>query len=211
MSRSPDQVLSRRGLAVLLGSAVGCVLVAPGLGGVARSEDSNVDVETIERALKGRRTRGPAAEEPAAPRPAIERLKAIRRQRGLSRVEREELAELTRNSPQIDLTVYFAFDSDGIEAQAAATLARLAQALSNPDLRGRGFGIFGHTDAAGTAQYNQALSERRAEAVRHHLITTFAINPDSLLAVGFGFERLKNPDNPRADENRRVQIVNLER
>ena len=209
MSRVADRLLSRRGLTLLLGSTVGCILIAPRLG-VARSQES-VDVETIERALKGRRGRGPAATQPAGPGPAIERLKAIRRARGLNLQEREELALLTRDSPQIDLTIYFAFDSDRIEPQAAETLDRLGRALGNPDLRGRGFGIFGHTDAVGSAQYNQALSERRAEAVRRYLVANFRIDADSLLPVGFGFERLKNAQNPRADENRRVQIVNLER
>jgi outer membrane protein OmpA-like peptidoglycan-associated protein len=210
MSHLAHGLLSRRGLALLLGSTVGCILIAPGVGGVARSQDS-VDVETIERALKGRRGRGPAAPQPAGPRPAIERLKAIRRVRGLNLQEREELALLTHDSPQIDLTIYFAFDSDRIEAQAAVTLDRLGRALENPDLRGRSFGIFGHTDAVGNAQYNQALSERRAEAVRRYLVASFGIDAGSLLAVGFGFERLKNRHSPRADENRRVQIVNLER
>jgi len=205
-----DRLLSRRRLTQLLGSTVGCILIAPGSGGVARAQDS-VDVETIERALKGRRGRGPAATQPAATRPAIERLKAIRRVRGLNLQEREELVELSRDSPQIDLTVYFAFDSDRIEPQAGVTIDRLGRALGNPDLRGRGFGIFGHTDAVGSAQYNQALSERRAEAVRHYLVANFGIDADSLLPVGFGFERLKNPHNPRADENRRVQIVALDR
>jgi outer membrane protein OmpA-like peptidoglycan-associated protein len=208
MPRVADRLLSRRGFAVLLGSTAACGLVAFGWG-VARSQDS-VDVETIERALKGRRKRGPGSAQPAQPRPAIERLKSVRRSRGLNLQEREELVELTRNSPQIDLTIYFAFDSDRIEPAAAATLRRLGQALGNPDLRGRGFGIFGHTDAVGGAQYNQALSERRAEAVRRYLVANFSIDADSLLAVGFGFERLKNPRDPRADENRRVQIVNLE-
>jgi outer membrane protein OmpA-like peptidoglycan-associated protein len=159
-------------------------------------------------ALRRRRRGGPAT--PGAPGttpPAIDEY--FRRRRGLNLQEREEVARFASDRPQIDLTVYFAFDSARIEPNAAAVLGNLGQALRHPDLRGQRFGIFGHTDAVGAAAYNQVLSERRAEAVRQFLISTFSIGPDSLLAVGYGFERLKNPRNPYADENRRVQVVNL--
>jgi flagellar motor protein MotB len=41
------------------------------------------------------------------------------------------------------------------------------------------------------------------------LIENFHIDPKQLVAVGFGEEKLKNPENPLAAENRRVQVVNM--
>jgi flagellar motor protein MotB len=49
----------------------------------------------------------------------------------------------------------------------------------------------------------------RADAVRRYLIANFGIAENRLVARGFGSQRLKNPQQPLADENRRVQIVNL--
>jgi outer membrane protein OmpA-like peptidoglycan-associated protein len=212
MSYFDDRTLSRRALTLLLGSAIASAPLAPPLTLPALAEEPAPDA--IERALtrSPRRTRGPA--DPAkvqAARARIEQFQQIRRTRGLNLQEREELAQITEDKPQIDLTVYFGFDSARIEPQAAISLNRLAQALVRPGLSGKGFGIFGHTDAAGAAQYNQALSERRAEAVRDYLVASFGIKPETLLAVGYGFERLKDPRKPLADENRRVQIVNLDR
>lgn len=40
------------------------------------------------------------------------------------------------------------------------------------------------------------------------LVKTYHVDDGRLSAIGFGKEQLKNKDNPFADENRRVQIVN---
>jgi outer membrane protein OmpA-like peptidoglycan-associated protein len=68
----------------------------------------------------------------------------------------------------------------------------------------------GHTDAAGSDTYNQELSEKRAEAVKRFLSEKFKLPAESLVAVGFGKSKLKNPANPLSEENRRVQVVNTE-
>lgn len=87
-------------------------------------------------------------------------------------------------------------------------LAALGKALSRQDLKGSVFFINGHTDAAGGADYNQLLSQRRANSVRRVLVEQYRLVPDTLIAAGFGKEQLKNPANPLGQENRRVQIVN---
>ena len=69
--------------------------------------------------------------------------------------------------------------------------------------------VAGHTDAHGAADYNLGLSNARAKSVRDFLIAKFHIEPEQLVAVGFGEEELKNKDDPEADENRRVQVVNM--
>ena len=82
--------------------------------------------------------------------------------------------------------------------------------LSKPEFKGTVFLINGHTDARGSAEYNQQLSERRAAAVRRALIEQFKLAPDTLIAAGFGKEQLKLPNQPFAGENRRVEVVNTE-
>ena len=110
--------------------------------------------------------------------------------------------------PRADLEIYFDFDRADITSQSMELLATLGKALADPQLAGSKFIIGGHTDGQGRADYNLALSQRRAEAVRKFVIEHFRIDPNNLIARGYGKQRLKNPRNPLADENRRVQIIN---
>jgi outer membrane protein OmpA-like peptidoglycan-associated protein len=82
--------------------------------------------------------------------------------------------------------------------------------MSDEQLKGTVFFINGHTDAKGGADYNQTLSERRAEAVKRFLIEEFRLPADTLVGLGHGKSKLKNTADPLAGENRRVQIVNTE-
>jgi len=122
--------------------------------------------------------------------------------------ERAQIADIARDKPAIDLEILFEYNSAEISPKAVPALVALGNALSRQDLKGSVFFINGHTDAAGSADYNQALSQRRAASVRRMLIEQYKLMPDTLIAVGFGKEQLKNPANPLAGENRRVQIVN---
>ena len=70
---------------------------------------------------------------------------------------------------------------------------------------GRQVRVIGHADASGTAEANQALSLRRAEAVKGYLVEKGA-EPEMLVLVGAGSKELKNASNPTAAENRRVEI-----
>ena len=77
-------------------------------------------------------------------------------------------------------------------------------------MQGAVFVLGGHTDAKGSDEYNRHLSERRAESVKYFLTHKFDLPAGSLIAIGYGEEQLKNPHDPYAPENRRVQIVNME-
>ncbi|MTE27069.1 OmpA family protein [Winogradskyella ouciana] len=69
------------------------------------------------------------------------------------------------------------------------------------------FTIEGHTDSSGSASMNQALSERRANAVRDYLIAN-GIDADRLEAKGFGEDNPIATNKTRAGrkENRRVEV-----
>lgn len=112
-------------------------------------------------------------------------------------------------SPTVDLEVYFEYNSAVITPQATKVLITLGKALEDQKLTGSTFMVAGHTDAKGSADYNQKLSQKRAKAVKNFLSSNFEINPKSLISVGYGEEELKITGNPEAAGNRRVQIVNL--
>jgi outer membrane protein OmpA-like peptidoglycan-associated protein len=109
----------------------------------------------------------------------------------------------------VNLYVNFAFNSAELTSDARITLDRLGYALIDDRLRTFSFMIEGHTDAKGGAEYNQRLSERRAEAVRQYLIDQFAIAKSRLAAQGFGKTRLLDASRPEDGVNRRVQVLNM--
>lgn len=124
--------------------------------------------------------------------------------------ERDQVAKLVDESkaPNVDVQILFAFDSAEILPEALPSLNELGKALTDPKLKGASFLIAGHTDAKGSADYNLALSQRRAASVADFLIKTYHVDKGQLSVIGFGEEQLKNKEDPFADENRRVQIVN---
>ena len=71
------------------------------------------------------------------------------------------------------------------------------------------FRIVGHTDAAGSASYNERLSLLRAEEVKRHLVSDCGIAETRLQAVGVGEQFPLDKDDPRADVNRRVEFQAL--
>jgi outer membrane protein OmpA-like peptidoglycan-associated protein len=170
-------------------------------------------------ALQGKGSRsmtsGKPPASPAAAKAEDERLRQLmdllrkRGSRAFSAKQRTEVAELTRESPKVDVEIYFTFNSADIAPQAIPTLQQMGKAMTNKAFEGRGFLLTGHTDAKGSADTNLTLSQRRAEAVKAYLEQHFRISTGRLQVLGYGEERLKNAAEPFAGENRRVQIVNL--
>ncbi len=111
--------------------------------------------------------------------------------------------------PAIDLSIGFEFNSAELTPDGRILVGNLGRALKDPRLAQGRFRLEGHTDAKGGEQYNQALSERRAEAVRRELVVTHAADPGRLDAVGLGKGQLLDPANPESGVNRRVRVVNL--
>jgi len=133
-----------------------------------------------------------------------------KRTRNLSAAERQRVASITSDKPSIDLTINFDYNSADINRRALPVITELGKALSNPELKGYVFLVAGHTDGKGGDEYNQSLSERRAESIKQYLISKHGIRAENLVSVGYGKSQLKTPENPFADENRRVQVVNME-
>jgi outer membrane protein OmpA-like peptidoglycan-associated protein len=108
----------------------------------------------------------------------------------------------------VNLNIPFEHNSSALKPQASAQLKQLEVALNSASLRLDRFVVAGHTDAKGSSQYNKQLSLRRAEAVKHYLVTK-GIDTNRLDTVGFGSEKLLAPDRPDDPSNRRVEIRDL--
>jgi OOP family OmpA-OmpF porin len=69
--------------------------------------------------------------------------------------------------------------------------------------------IEGHTDNVDTAEYNQKLSESRANSVRQYIIDKFGIDSSRLTAAGYGLSRpiASNDTEEGRQKNRRVEAV----
>ena len=99
----------------------------------------------------------------------------------------------------------FDFDSAALKPENRETLSRIAGIL----LASEGYSLFidGHTDDIGTEEYNQGLSERRAESVRDYLVKA-GIPADIISIKGFGKSNplIKAKTQEAREKNRRVEI-----
>jgi outer membrane protein OmpA-like peptidoglycan-associated protein len=104
-------------------------------------------------------------------------------------------------------SVLFASNHADLLATAQVKLNEVALALTRQDAESK-IVVEGHTDSQGQPDYNQDLSQRRAQSVRDYLVSR-GIAADRVTAQGFGLTR-PIADNASAEgraNNRRVEIV----
>ncbi|MBA4759884.1 OmpA family protein, partial [Sphingosinicella sp.] len=101
--------------------------------------------------------------------------------------------------------VFFDFDKSDITTDAADILNRAAQAYKETGQAS--VTLAGHADAAGPADYNVGLSQRRADAVRKYLVGQ-GVPETAVASEAFGETRLlvETADGVREPQNRRVEI-----
>jgi len=133
--------------------------------------------------------------------------------RGLSQLEREFDVTVQRfeTSVRFDMPVYFDFDKANLRPEDLPVLDRFAGVVGEyyPDAL---LTVEGFTDPSGSATYNIALGQRRAEAVQRYLIDSGDFAPKFVRAVSYGEDagRLvaSGQGGPQAGwENRRVVLV----
>jgi outer membrane protein OmpA-like peptidoglycan-associated protein len=102
--------------------------------------------------------------------------------------------------------VFFDSGKSTLKKGAQTTLTRIANQLKGDS--SIKVGVEGHTDNTGTAEKNQALSEKRAEAVRDFLVST-GVPSDRVTAVGKGDTQpiATNKTAAGRQQNRRVELV----
>ena len=92
-------------------------------------------------------------------------------------------------------TVHFAFDSSVVRPEEKSKIAHVADYLKGNSANA--VKIEGHCDERGTEEYNRALGERRALALREMLVG-LGIDPDRVDTISYGKDR---PENPGHDES----------
>lgn len=102
--------------------------------------------------------------------------------------------------------IHFVFDSVEVMPESRLYLDKVGEALRMEQSRGQPVLIVGHTDATGPADYNRALSERRAAAVKRYLQDRHGIAPERLRIVGHGEQRPLPGTDPENWTNRRVEF-----
>lgn len=178
-----------RGFFVVVAAVVTSLTLADGVGGQSRlTEQMIIDALTAPaKDQGGSRTRSMAGD------------------RGITASGGEEAV------PSIDLKLNFEFDSARLDNESMLTLDVLGRALSSDKLNGQAIEIVGHTDAKGTLEYNDALSQRRAAAVVGYIVRNFAVNGALISSKGMGERQLLDKSDPQAAVNRRVEIRNVTR
>jgi len=110
---------------------------------------------------------------------------------------------------QFVMPVHFAYDDASVRSADQAALDRFTS-VATKYYPGAKVTVEGFADPAGSAQYNLALSQRRAAAVRNY-ITSRGLDPSLVNTVGYGESRLvradASRDMPGAELNRRVVFV----
>jgi peptidoglycan-associated lipoprotein len=120
-------------------------------------------------------------------------------------VTNDARAEASANEALTKRSIYFDLDSDAVtESSKPVVQAHARYMVANPSVRAT---IQGNTDERGSREYNLALGQRRAEAVKKLLNVLGAANAQ-MEAVSFGEEkpRAQGHDETAWAENRRVDI-----
>jgi len=121
-----------------------------------------------------------------------------------------QLEELDVGESIVIPNIYFEFNQAYLRRESLETLSKLVEQLKkNPRIK---IEIQGHTDNIGTREYNQKLSEKRAEVVMEYLIKN-GISPERLRVRGFGETKPVAPNTTEEGraKNRRTEILILEK
>lgn len=95
-----------------------------------------------------------------------------------------KLQPIEEGSAIVLQNIFFDLDQDQLKIESLPELRELAGFLeSNPEVR---IEIAGHTDDQGTAEYNEDLSQRRADAVKKYLADQAGIDASRLETAGYG-------------------------
>jgi OmpA-OmpF porin, OOP family len=168
----------------------------------AREREAEAAARDAERATRELETQARVAEEQTrAAQAADERSRDLERE-----LEELEARDTDRGLVLTLGDVLFDTGAATLKPGAATTIDRLAQFMR--DYPERAVRIEGHTDAAGSDEANQALSERRAQAVREALVAR-GLDAARIATLGYGEARpIAGNDTPGGrQQNRRVEIV----
>jgi peptidoglycan-associated lipoprotein len=124
---------------------------------------------------------------------------------GVTNVQAQSLSGMNAGPVGVDKIVYFDYDSYTIRPEAQPAIAAHAKFLAaNKSLK---VSLEGHTDERGGREYNLALGQKRADAVRKAL-SLLGVSESQMESVSFGKEKpaAMGSDEVAFAKNRRVEI-----
>ena len=189
----------RRQIALL---TLGVMLVAPATVVFAEPAPTADDMVKELSGLEA----GAEIDVPALRQQVVERVKSKANPVAL---KRPPVAPQLARLPHLNLDITFNPDSPVIRPESYRTLGRVADALADPRLSSFGFLVVGRTDSSGKRDENLTLSQRRADAFRDVLVTTFKIPSKRIQSIGLGEEQLLDADHPKAPVNQQVQVLTV--
>jgi len=110
------------------------------------------------------------------------------------------------DNPLAKRIIYFEYDSSDIQPEYRGVVEAHAQYLAaNPKAV---LSLEGHADERGSREYNLALGERRAQAVKNQM-TVLGASPEQIHTISYGEERpvAEGHDETAWSQNRRVELV----
>jgi len=141
---------------------------------------------------------------------AIEMAKdAMNKAKALCPGKPKPVVKIEKVIDRMTLRVNFDLDKSDIRESEIAELQKAVKFIRKyPGAKVR---LEGHTCNIGSDEYNQALSERRAEAVKNYLVKEGAAEKSKISAVGYGETRPVAPNDTEQgrDQNRRVEVLIL--
>jgi len=119
---------------------------------------------------------------------------------------RNVVANIDDYKPVTETTVQFAFGKDKLSPEAKEALDKLA--ADKGQLKRFVIAVEGYTDKIGPADYNTALSQRRANAVVNYLVAQHEIPVYRIFNVGLGSQKPASEENTREARarDRRVEV-----
>lgn len=122
-----------------------------------------------------------------------------------AKVPSQSANQSAKKTKVVAMPIYFDAGSAEMTEQSQAFADPVAQAMQQKtDMN---IHISGHTDISGGESVNRPLSLRRAESVKQYMVEKYQIDPSRITISGEGSSQLLKRNNPRADENRRVEFV----
>lgn len=194
-----------RGVLSVVLAATLALWILPPTAAIAQDGDaSELTPEELAALFKKQKTRGlvlaPTGTEAATPDAAAE----APAEEGLVEPPVDATYVELDKSEQVNIQIAFDFDSAALREDQKPKLASLCEVMKVIDIEK--FRIVGHTDASGSAEYNQTLSQLRAEEVKRYLVSDCGVAETRLEAVGVGKDFLYDKDDPKSEVNRRVEF-----
>lgn len=131
---------------------------------------------------------------------------------GIDQTKRNISLATQSTRPSIDIPIQFEYNSAQLGQDSFDQINEIAAALTSPALSEARIRIEGHTDSVGSIEFNQRLSQQRANTVAVVLVNRYGLNGQRFEVVGYGETQAvaSNETQSGRARNRRVTFVNLQ-